>query len=81
MGPQALFDRLHGLPGRPIIQVNHPRLRWAAFFDDAGWDGAGWPPPFPTDFEALEVLGGFLSFNAPGDESWWGVEFTKSFGQ
>lgn len=21
------------------------------------------------------------SFNSPGDESWWGVEFTKSFGQ
>jgi hypothetical protein len=54
-------------PGRPIVQVNHPRYRVTALFDLAGWDGLAWPPPFPLAFDAVEVLSGDTVFNAPGD--------------
>ena len=57
----------HALPGRPIVQVNHPRFRVYSLFDTAGWDGTSWPPPFPLDFEAVEVLAGHTAFNAPAD--------------
>jgi hypothetical protein len=65
--PQQLFALARALPGRPILQVNHPRFRVTALYDDAGWDGVSWPPPFPIDFDAVEVLSGFTAFNAPGD--------------
>ncbi len=26
-----------------------------------------WPPPFPLQFDAVEVLAGYTAFNAPGD--------------
>jgi hypothetical protein len=52
---------------RPIVQVNHPRFRMYSLFDSARWDGVAWPPPFPLDFDAVEVLAGHTSFNAPGD--------------
>ena len=57
----------HALPGRPVVQVNHPRFRVYALFDNAGWDGVTWPPPFPLDFDAVEVLAGHTAFNLDGD--------------
>lgn len=65
--PQQLLSLARGLPGRPIVQVNHPRFRSTALYDGARWDGLSWPPPFPTDFDAVEVLAGYTAFNAPGD--------------
>ncbi|HUQ03615.1 MAG TPA: CehA/McbA family metallohydrolase [Kofleriaceae bacterium] len=50
-----------------IVQVNHPRFRMYSLFDAARWNGVAWPPPFPLDFDAVEVLAGHTSFNAPGD--------------
>jgi len=54
------------VPGA-IVQVNHPRFRMYALFDSARWDGTRWPPPFPLEFDAVEVLNGHNAFNAPGD--------------
>lgn len=68
LSARALFERLHALPGSPLVQVNHPRLRYAAYFDKAHWDGVSWPPPMPIDFDAFELLHGMYAFNAPGDE-------------
>jgi hypothetical protein len=65
---QQLFDYARGLPGRPLLQINHPRLGWAAYFDSVGWDGERWPPPMPVDFDALEVLSALTAFNAEGDQ-------------
>lgn len=53
--------------GGAIVQVNHPRFRMYSLFDSARWDGVSWPPPFPLAFDAVEVLAGHTSFNAPGD--------------
>jgi hypothetical protein len=64
---RQLFDLGHAMPGHPILQVNHPRFRVTALYDGARWDGVAWPPPFPTDFDAVEVLAGYSAFNAPGD--------------
>lgn len=55
------------IPGNPIVQVNHPRFRSVALYDNTGWDGYTWPPPFPTVFDAVEVLSGYTAFNVPGD--------------
>jgi hypothetical protein len=63
-----LFAAAHALPGQPLLQVNHARLGWAAYFDWAGWDGVAWPPPMPVDFDALEVLSGFLAYETPEDQ-------------
>ncbi len=57
----------HALPGRPIVQVNHPRFRVYALFDTSGWDGVRWPPPFALDFDAVEVLAGHTAFNFADD--------------
>lgn len=65
---RELFDLIRSWPGDPIVQVNHARLRWAAYFDNAGWDGESWPPPMPVDFDLLEVLGGLTAFSTPEDE-------------
>jgi hypothetical protein len=62
-----LFAAAHALPGQPLLQVNHARLGWAAYFDYAGWDGLSWPPPMPVDFDALEVLSGFLAYDTSDD--------------
>ena len=68
---QALFDYAHAMPspapGGPVVQLNHPRFRYAALFDSARWDGVSWPPPFPTSFDAVEVLAGYTAFNVAGD--------------
>lgn len=55
------------LPGRPLVQINHPRFRMYALFDVAGWNGATWPPPFPLDFDVVEVLAGHTAHNPPAD--------------
>jgi hypothetical protein len=64
---QQLFDQLHALSTHPVVQVNHPRFRVSALYDGAGWNGVSWPPPFPTSFDAVEVLAGYTAFNAKGD--------------
>jgi len=66
MSAGQLFAHMHGLPGNPLVQLNHPRLRFAAFFDNAGWDGR-WPPPFPLGFDAVEIFTGWYMFNLAGD--------------
>jgi hypothetical protein len=65
---RELWTRLRQVPGARLIQLNHPRLRWAAYYDWAGWDGESWPPPMPVDFDAVEVLNGMSAFDVPGDE-------------
>lgn len=62
-----LLSLANRLPGRPIVQVNHPRFRVASMFDTAAWNGVSWPPPFPLNFDAFEVLNGHTAFNAPDD--------------
>lgn len=61
------FELVRALPGNPIIQVNHPRFRFTSLFDGTAWNGISWPPPFPLQFHAVEVLAGYTAFNAPGD--------------
>jgi hypothetical protein len=61
----TLLAWARALPGRPLIQINHPRFRVYALFDNTGWNGVSWPPPFPLDFDAVEVLAGHTAFNAP----------------
>jgi hypothetical protein len=51
----------------PIVQVNHPRLRWAGLYDSVEWDGTSWPPPFPLAFDAVEVVAGHTAFNTEKD--------------
>jgi hypothetical protein len=65
--PAQLMALLRALPGPPIIQINHPRFRYQSLFDTTKWDGTSWPPPFPTDFDAVELVPGYAAFNAPGD--------------
>ncbi len=65
--PEQMLALARSLPGRPVVQVNHPRFRVTALYDDARWDGTSWPPPFSTDFDVVEVLSGYTAFNAPGD--------------
>jgi len=67
MTPQQLFDLAHAMPGNPVVQLNHPRFRVTALYDGTRWDGAAWPPPFPLEFDAVEVLAGYTAFNVPGD--------------
>jgi hypothetical protein len=70
-GPAQVFELAHRIAARPpeqtVVQLNHPRFRVTALYDDARWDGTSWPPPFPIDFDAVEVLAGYTAFNAPGD--------------
>jgi hypothetical protein len=64
---KKLFEIAHSMPTNPVVQVNHPRFRVNSLYDTAGWDGVRWPPPFPVDFDAVEVLAGYSAFNIPGD--------------
>jgi hypothetical protein len=66
-GLDAMLTIIKRMPGDPIIQVNHPRFRSVALYDNTGWDGVSWPPPFPLEFDAVEVLSGYTAFNVPGD--------------
>jgi len=65
--PRQLFDLARAMPGHPIVQLNHPRFRVTSLYDGTRWDGVAWPPPFPLDFDAVEVLAGYTAFNVPGD--------------
>jgi hypothetical protein len=65
--PAKMMAWGHAQPGHPIVQINHPRFRVYSLFDSTGWDGVQWPPPFPLDFDAVEVLAGYTAFNAPKD--------------
>ena len=67
MSGAQFFAHVRALPDHPLVQLNHPRLRFAAYFDYAGWDGVSWPPPMPMDFDAVEVLQGMQAFNIDGD--------------
>jgi hypothetical protein len=64
MSPKQLFDRLHALPTTPLIQLNHPRLPFSAYFNDAhtcDWHDLAHLPHCSLDFEAIEVLNGWLA--------------------
>ncbi|HEU4734387.1 MAG TPA: CehA/McbA family metallohydrolase [Kofleriaceae bacterium] len=65
--PAEVFALARAMPGHPIVQLNHPRFRVTALYDGSGWNGTSWPPPFPLEFDAVEVLAGYSAFNAPGD--------------
>jgi hypothetical protein len=65
--PAELLAAARRLARDPIVQVNHPRLRWAGLFDSVEWDGVTWPPPFPRAFDAVEVIAGHTAFSADGD--------------
>jgi hypothetical protein len=65
--PAQLMALLRALPGKPVIQINHPRFRYQSLFDTTKWNDATWPPPFPTDFDAVELVPGYAAFNASGD--------------
>lgn len=65
--PAQMFEIARKFPGHPIVQLNHPRFKFTALYDGTGWDGVAWPPPFPLDFDAVEVLAGYSAFNIPGD--------------
>lgn len=65
--PIQMLELARALPGEHVVQVNHPRFRVTALYDVLGWNGTSWPPPFPTTFDAVEVLNGFTAFNVPGD--------------
>ena len=63
----ALFAVARKMPGKPIVQVNHPRFRYTALYDGTNWNGITWPPPFSIDYDAVEVAAGYAAFNMPGD--------------
>ena len=65
--PKTLMAMLRALPDHPIIQINHPRFRYQSLFDTTHWNGVAWPPPFPLDFDAVEVVPGYAAFNVEGD--------------
>lgn len=65
--PDALMKFARRISGHPIVQLNHPRFRSTAMFDYFSWDGVQWPPPFPLDFDAIEVINGFTAFDVSGD--------------
>ncbi|MDQ3339844.1 MAG: CehA/McbA family metallohydrolase [Myxococcota bacterium] len=63
----ALFGVARAMPGKPIVQLNHPRFRYTALYDGTNWNGITWPPPFSIDYDAVEVAAGYSAFNMPGD--------------
>jgi hypothetical protein len=64
---EQAFTIGHAMKTNPIVQVNHPRFRVNSLYDTRGWNGVSWPPPFPTNFDAVEVIAGYSAFNVPGD--------------
>ena len=67
LDPGHMMAQARAFTGRPIVQVNHPRFRAYALFDTTEWNGVSWPPPFPLDFDAVEVLNGHTVFDEPDD--------------
>ncbi len=59
--PRQIFDALHALPGRPIVQVNHPRDGRLGYFTQVGLDsltGAPRGDSMSLAFDALEIMNG-----------------------
>jgi hypothetical protein len=72
LSPKQLFDRLHAMPTSPLIQLNHPRLPFAAYFNDTrvcDWHDLSHLPRCSLDFEAIEVLNGWLACGAKVHET------------
>jgi hypothetical protein len=72
LSPKQLFDRLHALPTAPLVQLNHPRLHFAAYFNDINscdWHDRSMLPHCSLDFEAIEVLNGWLACGAKVHET------------
>jgi hypothetical protein len=73
--PRAFFDRLHALPGAPLVQLNHARLGWegAAYLNGGSpcgvWRDRSKLPACPLDFEVMEVLSGYLSCGSKIEET------------
>jgi hypothetical protein len=64
MSPKQLFERLHAMPTSPLVQLNHPRLPFAAYFNNSNacdWHDLTKLPRCSLDFEAIEVLNGWLA--------------------
>jgi hypothetical protein len=56
-----LFASWRALPGRPVIQVNHPRMGRIGYFNQIDLDldlGRSFAGPFEVGFHALEVFNG-----------------------
>jgi hypothetical protein len=67
MSPQRLFDRLHAMPSAPLVQLNHPRLSFAAYFNDTmscDWRDTTRLPKCSLGFDAIEILNGWLACTA-----------------
>jgi hypothetical protein len=62
-----MFEIARSMGNDAIVQLNHPRFRFTALYDAVHWDGVRWPPPFPIDYDAVEVLAGYSAFNMTGD--------------
>jgi hypothetical protein len=61
---RQFLEGLRALPGAPVIQMNHGRLGSAAYFDHAQcgpWRDRNALPTCSLDFDAMEVLSGYLS--------------------
>jgi hypothetical protein len=70
--PKQLFARVHALPTAPMIQLNHPRLPFSAYFNDGrtcDWRDRSQLPRCALDFEAIEVLNGWLACGAKVHET------------
>lgn len=68
--PVHFLPFFRALPENPFIQVAHPRLGFAAYFDSFacgppgttnGWTDITRPPGCPIDFDTLEVMSGTLA--------------------
>lgn len=60
-GPVPLFAEARALPGKRVIQVNHPRSGQNGYFELLGFDpktGKARSPDYADDFDALEVWNG-----------------------
>lgn len=60
---QTFLDRLRALPGPPLVQMNHTRLGFAAYFDGnrcGPWRDRSRLPLCSVSFDAMEVLSGYL---------------------
>lgn len=64
---KVVFPMIHGLPGQPVVVVNHPRLLPdLGYFTNIGWSGADGRNLDTADmFDGVEILNGYD--NAPGE--------------
>jgi hypothetical protein len=69
--PVPAIAALRAAAGKAILQLNHPRFAWGAYFNNpvcasspgaSGWTDRSRPPPCPVDaIDSMEVLNGFTS--------------------